>query len=302
VARGEHIWVTRPLGYTHHGIDCGDDTVIHFTGEPGKKSDAAVARTSMADFALDSIVHVREYSHKDNPLAVVSRAESKLGSTEYNLVTNNCEHFATWCCTAKTASQQVRMVSSLTTSGAAAATSLGATAGVVSAVGSVAGVSGAGVMSGLATAGSLVGGGAAMGPLVLALGPAALSIGAVQLGLRGDKTLPKVENRARRDGRVASVAGAAAASAGGMAAIAAAGTTGLSAVGITSGLAAIGTAVGGGMVAGTVAVAAAPAVVAGAVGMGAYIASRKLRGIRPKKWAPPPAGTIESADPQQPSR
>jgi hypothetical protein len=302
VARGEHIWVTRPLGYTHHGIDCGDDTVIHFTGEPGKKSDAAVARTSMADFALDSIVHVREYSHKDNPLAVVSRAESKLGSTEYNLVTNNCEHFATWCCTAKTASQQVRMVSSLTTSGAAAATSLGATAGVVSAVGSVAGVSGAGVMSGLATAGSLVGGGAAMGPLVLALGPAALSIGAVQLGLRGDKTLPKVENRARRDGRVASVAGAAAASAGGMAAIAAAGTTGLSAVGITSELAAIGTAVGGGMVAGTVAVAAAPAVVAGAVGMGAYIASRKLRGIRPKKWAPPPAGTIESADPQQPSR
>jgi hypothetical protein len=302
VARGEHIWVTRPLGYTHHGIDCGDDTVIHFTGEPGKKSDAAVARTSMGDFALDSIVHVREYSQKDDPVVVVSRAESKLGSREYNLVTNNCEHFATWCCTGKTASQQVRVVGSLTTSGAAAATSLGATAGVVSAVGSVAGVSGAGVMSGLATAGSLVGGGAAVGPLVLAFGPAALSIGAVQVGLRGDKTLPESENNARRDGRVASVAGAAAASAGGMAAIAAAGTTGLSAVGITSGLATIGTAVGGGMVAGTVAVAAAPAVVAGAVGLAAYFASRKLRGIRPKKWTPPPAGAIESAEPQQSSR
>ena len=298
MTRGEHIWVTRLLGYTHHGIDCGDDTVIHFTGEPGKKSDAAVARTSMSDFALDSIVHVREYSQKDDPLVVVSRAESKLGSREYNLVTNNCEHFATWCCTGKTASQQVRVVSSLTTSGAAAATSLGATAGVVSAVGSVAGVSGAGVMSGLATAGSLVGGGAAVGPLVLALGPAALSIGAVQVGLRGDETLTKAENNARRDGRVASVAGAAAASAGGMAAIAAAGTTGLSAVGITSGLATIGTAVGGGMVAGTVAVAAAPAVVAGAVGLGAYFASRRLRGIRPKKWTPPPTGAIESAEPQ----
>ncbi len=28
MAKGEHIWVTRPLGYTHHGIDCGDGTVI----------------------------------------------------------------------------------------------------------------------------------------------------------------------------------------------------------------------------------------------------------------------------------
>jgi hypothetical protein len=296
MAKGEHIWVIRPLGYTHHGIDCGDGTVIHFTGEPGKKSDAAVARTSMADFALDSIVHVREYSRKDGPDSVVGRAESKLGSKEYNLVTNNCEHFATWCCTGKTASQQVRMVSSLTSSGAATATSLGATAGVVSAIGSVAGVSGSGVMSGLASAGSLVGGGAAAGPLVLAVLPATVAVGAVQVGLRGDDTLPKEENHARRDGRVASVAGAAAAGASGMAAIAAAGTTaGLSAAGITSGLAAIGGVVGGGMLAGTVAVAAAPAVLAGAAGLGVYVASRKIRGIRPRKWTPPPADSGASA-------
>ena len=157
MARGDHIWVTRPLGYTHHGIDCGDGTVIHFTGEPGKKSDASVARTLMSEFALDSIVHLREYSEKDDPQVVIDRAESKLSSKEYNLVTNNCEHFATWCCTGRTASQQVRMVSSLTTTGAAAATSLGTTAGVVGAVGSVAGVSGAGVMAGLATAGGVIG-------------------------------------------------------------------------------------------------------------------------------------------------
>lgn len=289
MARGDHIWVTRPLGYTHHGIDCGDGTVIHFTGEPGKKSDASVARTLMSEFALDSIVHLREYSEKDDPQVVIDRAESKLSSKEYNLVTNNCEHFATWCCTGRTASQQVRMVSSLTTTGAAAATSLGTTAGVVGAVGSVAGVSGAGVMAGLATAGGVIGGGAAVGPLALALAPAAVSIGAVQVALRGDKSLPKEENNARRDGRIASAAGAAAAGAGGMAAIAASGVAGTSAVGIASGLAAIGGVVGGGMVAGTVAVAAAPAVLAGAAGFGAYVVSRKLRGIRPKKWTPPPA-------------
>lgn len=167
MAKGDHIYVTRPLGYTHHGIDCGDGTVIHFTGEPGKKSDASIARSMLADFALDSIVHMRDYSAKDDSQVVIDRAKSKLGSKDYNLVTNNCEHFATWCCTGRTASEQVRRVSSLTTSGAAAAASLGTTAGVVGAVGSVAGLSGAGVMSALGTAGGLVGSGAAAGPLVI---------------------------------------------------------------------------------------------------------------------------------------
>lgn len=291
MAKGDHIYVTRPLGYTHHGIDCGDGTVIHFTGEPGKKmskSEAGIARSMLSDFALDAIVHVREYSKKDDVQVVIERAESKIDSKDYHLVTNNCEHFATWCCTGRTASEQVRLASSLTTSGAATAASLGTTAGVVSAVGSVAGLSGAGVMSGLGTAGGLIGGGAAAGPLVIAALPAAISVGAVQLGLRSDDTLPKEENDARRDGRIASVAGAATATAGGMAAIAGMGAVaGTSAAGIASGLAAIGGLVGGGMVAGTVAVTAAPAVVAGALGFGAYAISRKLRGVKPKKVTPP---------------
>ena len=42
-----------------------------------------------------------------------------------------------------------------------------------------AGVSGSGVTSGLAAAGCVIGGGAAAGPLVLALGPAAVSIAAI---------------------------------------------------------------------------------------------------------------------------
>lgn len=203
MAKGDHIYVTRPLGYTHHGIDCGDGTVIHFTGEPGNTSKAAasIARSMLADFALDSIVHVRDYKEKDEPQVVISRAESKLGSTDYHLVTNNCEHFATWCCTGRTASQQVRMVSSLTTSGAATATSLGTTAGVVGAVGSVAGLSGAGVMSGLGTAGGIIGAGAAAGPLVIATLPAAVSIGAIQVGLPV-ATRPCRRRRTTPDGTV----------------------------------------------------------------------------------------------------
>lgn len=289
MSRGDHIYVMRPLGYTHHGIDCGDGTVIHFTGEPGKnKSDASVARTPIADFALDGIIHLREYSSRSADDEVIGRAESRLGSKDYHLVTNNCEHFATWCCTGRIASQQVRLATSLTSSSAAISTAAATTASVVGAVGSVAGVSGAGIMSGLATAGGVVGGGAAMGPAALAFAPAVVSVGAVQVALRSDKSLPKSENDARRDGRIASVAGAGAATIGGFAAIGAAGTTaGLSAAGISSGLAAIGAAVGGGMLAGTVTVVAAPALAAGAAGFGIYAASRRLRGIRQKKWAPP---------------
>jgi hypothetical protein len=289
MARGDHIWVTRPLMYTHHGIDCGDGTVIHFTGEPGRKSDATVARTTMAEFGLDAIVHQRAYSRQDHPDVVIARAESKIASGEYNLVTNNCEHFATWCCTGKTASQQVRVATSLTSSGAAAVTSVGTTAGVVGAVGAVAGLSGSGIMSGLASAGGVIGGGAATGPMAIGIAPALVSVGAVQIALRHDDTLPAEENDARRDGRIASAAGAAVASAGGFAAIAGAGVAGTSAAGIASGLAAIGATVGGGMMAGTVIVAAAPALVAGAAGFGVYAFSRRLRGVRPKKWTPPPS-------------
>lgn len=289
MARGDHIWVIRPLKYTHHGIDCGDGTVIHFTGEPGKKSDAAVARTPLAEFALDSVVHQREYSNrKDEPDVVVGRAESKLGSRDYNLVTNNCEHFATWCCTGRIASQQVRMTTSLTSSGAAVVTSAGTTAGVIGAVGSVAGLSGSGIMSGLASAGGVIGGGAAAGPLAIGVAPALVSVTAVQLALRQDHSLPDAENEARRDGRIASAAGAGAAGLGGLAAIAGAGVAGTSAVGISTGLAAIGATVGGGMVAGTMLVAAAPAVVAGVAGFGIYALSRRFRGVQPKKWTPPP--------------
>lgn len=49
MARADHIRVYRG-GYYHHGIDLSDGTVIHFSGEPGMKKEAAVRRSSMAEF------------------------------------------------------------------------------------------------------------------------------------------------------------------------------------------------------------------------------------------------------------
>ena len=115
----------------------------------------------------------------------------------------------------------------------------------------------------------LVGGGAAMGPAVLGALPAAASVGITHRVLRDDESLADDDRQARRDGRIASIAGAGAGTVSGVAAISAAGTTGLSAAGITSGLAALGGTVGGGMVAGTTVVVAAPAVAAAGLGLGA---------------------------------
>ena len=38
----------------------------------------------------------------------IRNAESRLGSSGYHVVRNNCEHFAAWCCTGRAASSQVR--------------------------------------------------------------------------------------------------------------------------------------------------------------------------------------------------
>ena len=43
-----------------------------------------------------------------SPEKTVERAESRLGERAYNIATNNCEHFATWCKTGKSESSQVQ--------------------------------------------------------------------------------------------------------------------------------------------------------------------------------------------------
>lgn len=49
------------------------------------------------------------YSAKDT----IARALSRLGESQYNLVTNNCEHFAIWCKTGMGQSYQVKNVINL---------------------------------------------------------------------------------------------------------------------------------------------------------------------------------------------
>jgi hypothetical protein len=108
MSRGDHLYVHRLRRFTHHGIDCGDGTVIHYVVGWGRKR--RVERTSYAEFALRSEIFVRSYRHRRPVEEIVAMAESKLGAQDYHLVRNNCEHLATWASTGAPTSIQVRGV------------------------------------------------------------------------------------------------------------------------------------------------------------------------------------------------
>jgi hypothetical protein len=107
--RGDHLRVFRGF-YWHHGIYCGDDEVIHYTGTPANMSEAQVERASLSEFADGGNFEVVTYGQAHSRETTIERAESRLGEQNYSLVFNNCEHFATWCRVGEHKSQQVDMV------------------------------------------------------------------------------------------------------------------------------------------------------------------------------------------------
>jgi len=263
MARGNHIYV-HFTKFVHHGIDCGDGTVIHYDGKK-------IVQTSITTFGGGNQYFVKRYGQCDADNVVIQRAKSRLGESKYSLLFNNCEHFATWCKTGLQDSEQVRNAGATAGGASGSGAAVAAGLGVVSATGAAAGLSGAGIMSGLATVGGVLGGGAVAGVGVLGAAPILVTKVAMGQVLKDDDSLPSDEREAREVGRKMTTVGAVAGTAGAVGAIAASGSVaGLSAAGITSGLAAVGGVVGGGMAAGVAITAAAPAVAAAAVGFGAY--------------------------------
>jgi len=273
LGRGDHIRAGYPWRAHHDGIYLGDGLVIHLTGGApgGGKAAARVQIDSVARFAAGRPVTVRRYSGAHDPEDIVARAMSRVGEGDYNLIFNNCQHFARWCATGDHESEQVQSVTATTGTVITplAATALSST--VLAPAGVVAGLSGPGIMSGLATYGVLVGGGAAAGLVVLGTVPALASVAIMHHALRRDDDLPGPERTARTAGRIGAVGGAVAGSVTGVAVVSALGVPGLGAAGISSGLAAIGaTATGGGMAAEAACVIAAPAAVAAILGYLVY--------------------------------
>ena len=257
VRRGDHLRVDRG-GYYHHGIGLGDGNVVHYADVRPEKRRATIRVTPLRDFSLGSRIEVVGYADSYAPDVVVARALSRLGETRYHLANNNCEHFARWCTTGQSASEQVRVVAANVGGTAAGALGVARSIATVSASGAVEGLSGPGVLSGLRAVGTRVGVGAAGGLGVLAIGPAVAATVAVHHRYADDPCLPLTERRARRLARISGTTGALGGAATVVAIVSASGVPGLSGAGIASGLASIGALLGGGMVAGVALVVVLP--------------------------------------------
>ena len=277
---GAHVYVERDF-FSHHGIDCGDGTVIDFAGRGAGKNGAIIRRVTLVEFADGAPIRTRCYGTCYPPEIVVARATAMIGRSGYHLFSNNCEHFATWCVTGEHSSAQVEAVWSAVGMVGMGKLAPGIGRSAVVGLGETAPRSAANVMSGL----TRLGGSAVGGVTVVAGAGAVVGAGTMMLALRDKPYLTDQERAARRAGRVAGVGGAAVGTWVAVYSVGALGVAGYSAAGLSSGLAALGSVAGGGMLAGVAVVGAIPLLAAFAFALLAY---RLLQWLEPATPKPQP--------------
>ena len=99
-----HLQVPRQHGlFLHHGIDLGDGSVAHYL--EGRE----ILRSPLEEFSRgEPVCEVPYPAASCSPVGVtLRRAMGRLGEQNYNLLFNNCEHFAHWCKTGRHRSAQV---------------------------------------------------------------------------------------------------------------------------------------------------------------------------------------------------
>lgn len=104
MALADHLQAPRQHGlFHHHGIDLGDGTVAHYL------EGRAILRSTREEFSRGQPISTVIYPEGSCSAAdvTVRRAMGRLGEQNYNLLFNNCEHFAHWCKTGRHRSPQV---------------------------------------------------------------------------------------------------------------------------------------------------------------------------------------------------
>ncbi len=111
---GAHIRV-QVNGIYHHGIYVNDEEIIQF-GLPfdmmKPKEEVRILKSDIIDFLQGGFLEVRVYDKKEKRLKnkdedIIKIAISKLGEDGYDIVHNNCEHFANYCVFNKKESKQI---------------------------------------------------------------------------------------------------------------------------------------------------------------------------------------------------
>ncbi|XP_012934727.1 phospholipase A and acyltransferase 2 [Aplysia californica] len=110
--KGDRVQFKRSL-YSHWGVYIGSGKIIHLTRRNAERGGPkGVVREDDFWDAVggDCAYKNNSRDNKSRPLPpdeIVKRAKSMLGDAGYNLLKDNCEHFANWCRYGETESQQV---------------------------------------------------------------------------------------------------------------------------------------------------------------------------------------------------
>jgi hypothetical protein len=127
--KAHHISIPRlinfqglPFNYRHHGLlfeyEDGRQEVIHYSGD-ASTMDGEVQITTIGNFLKGAPEAQLIFNDDEGELKrfeaneVLERAKKRLGERRYNLMMNNCEHFAHDCLYGKPFSRQVDMVMKL---------------------------------------------------------------------------------------------------------------------------------------------------------------------------------------------
>lgn len=135
--KGDLLRVKRKQGYYHYGIALNEDEVIHFSGMNDDSitnyKDVKIRRAPLDLFLRGGELEVESpFNSSFTREEVIDRALSYLDNNifegkTYNLISNNCEHFARFIYYGKSKSKQVDnalniAITSLTTLGVGIAT------------------------------------------------------------------------------------------------------------------------------------------------------------------------------------
>jgi len=118
---GDVVFVERSCNlYRHYGVYVGGGEIIHYASESGDFGEnISVHKTSMKQFLdgaeqyyickFPKCSRINGY-HLYTKKETVQRAYQRLGERKYDLLGNNCEHFAVWCRTNISESSQVKRI------------------------------------------------------------------------------------------------------------------------------------------------------------------------------------------------
>lgn len=92
---GDHIYCHRKGFYSHHGIYAGYGKVWEYDGKT--LVDAHVQLSDLDDFTEGERLNRLNYDADFPPEEILRRAASKNEAGDYDLLRNNCMHYAFWC-------------------------------------------------------------------------------------------------------------------------------------------------------------------------------------------------------------